>query len=370
MMRGLSIVFLAALAIVTTGPPVGAAIFETTFDSAVMLGLNPSARAQAMGGASGAVFWGDLDGWSNPAVLGLVRGLRYEQESSDMPFGLGYEARRAGLGWGGVGLALAGRPFAGMGGLRLSGDLTIEAAGVPPLSFQFKEEVKSWAVGASLSQLAASIARLRGSQPPTFTRLGDLALGFSHKDYRPGIDSVGSATAMDWGVLVRTGSAFTAYATQCRIEVAYGYSVQNANEVDLSGLGRAARPHRHGTAVRLSLDPPAMSQRRTSLGLHPLLELGGTWDRVFVTSGGRRVGDETRLGAEVGLANVAFVRFGQGSGDNVSTWGYGFALPIGNFARARYDHARIPIEGFSDTTVDGWSLWCDVLAVAEAWQQD
>jgi len=351
-----------------TGPAVAAINFPE-FDPATILRLDPSVRSQAMGGASGAVFWGDLDGWSNPAVLGFARGLRYEQETTDLPLGLEYEARRAELGWGGVGLALAGRPFGGMGGLRLGGDFTVDAGG-PPVVIQVEEEVKSWAVGASLSQLVTSIAELRGSQPPTFTRFGDLALGFSHKDYRSGIASVGGGPAMDWGVLVRTGSAFTAYANQCRIELAYGYSVQNANEVEVSSGGEAWRPHRHATAVRLSLDPPALSHRRASLGLHPLLELGGAWDRVLITSDGRRVSDATRLGAEIGLANVAFVRFGQGPSGNVSTSGYGFALPIGNLVRVRYDHARIPSEAFSDTTVDGWSAWFDLLAIAGAWRQE
>jgi hypothetical protein len=105
------------------------------------------------------------------------------------------------------------------------------------------------------------------------------------------------------------------------------------------------------------------------MGLHPLLEPGGAWDRVFVTSDGRRTSDETRLGAEIGLANVAFVRFGQGPNGTMSTSGYGFALPIGNLARLRYDHARIAFNGFSDTTVDGWSAWFDLLAITGAWRQ-
>jgi hypothetical protein len=314
------------------------------------------------------MFWGDLDGWSNPAVLGLVRGIRYEQETTDLPLGFEYEAQRAELGWGGLGLALAGRPFAGMGGLRIGADFTIDAGG-PPIVVSFEEEVKSWAVGASLSQLATSIAELRGSQPPAFTRLGDLALGFSRKDYRSGIASIDAGSAMDWGLLVRTGSAFTAYTNQCRIDLAYGYSVQNASEVETSSGGKFRRPHRHGTAVRLSADPPALSHRRVSMGLHPLLEPGGAWDRVFVTSDGRRTSDETRLGAEIGLANVAFVRFGQGPNGTMSTSGYGFALPIGNLARLRYDHARIAFNGFSDTTVDGWSAWFDLLAITGAWRQ-
>jgi hypothetical protein len=315
-------------------------IFEGigTFDAASVLRFDPSARSRALGGASGAVFWGDLDGWTNPAVLGLASGLGYEDERTSL--GLEYRARRTVLGWGGLGVALAGRPFAGMGGLRVSDRVTIDVLGSPSV-ISLDQQVKSWSVGASLSELATSIARMRGDEAPTFTRLADIALGFSHRSLRENFFGfpVDASPAMDWGLLIRTGSPFTAFANHCRADLAYGYSVQNANKVAVSGslgsLGTVWRPHRHGTAARLSLDPPALS------------------DRVFVTSEGRRVGDETRLGAEIGLANVAFLRFGEGPDRSVHASGYGFALPIARFVRVRYDHAR---------STDGWSVWLDPFA--------
>ena len=350
-----------------------ASIFEDV-DAAIVLRLDPSAPSRAMGGASGAVFWGDIDGWSNPALLGLARGLRYDYENTDI-IGMEYEARRSVLGWGGLGLALAGRPFTGMGGVRLHDDITIEGPFGPPIVIQLDDQVKSWSVGASLSELATSLAGIRGGQPPAFVRFADVALGFGQKDLRSygsfsGFD-VGPAT--DWGLLVRTGSAFTAFANPCRVDLAYGYSVQSANDVAVSGLlGTVHRPHRHGTAVRLSVDRPALSTRWPALGLQPLLSVGGAWDRVFVTAKDRRVEDETRLGAEIGLANVAYVRFGQGPDGSVSTSGYGFALPILALARVRYDRARVSVPDFldfSDQTTDRWSLWLDPLAIAGAWRR-
>jgi hypothetical protein len=42
-------------------------------------GIDPSMRSQAMGGASGAVFWGrGPNDWANPALLGLAEGITYE----------------------------------------------------------------------------------------------------------------------------------------------------------------------------------------------------------------------------------------------------------------------------------------------------
>ena len=43
--------------------------------------------SRAMGEASGAVFWGDVDGWSNPALLGLARGVRYDDEITEFDAG-------------------------------------------------------------------------------------------------------------------------------------------------------------------------------------------------------------------------------------------------------------------------------------------
>ena len=365
--RGL-LMTLVAVAIGAAGPAGAASIFDD-LEAASIFRLDPSARNRAMGGASGAVFWGDVDGWSNPALLGLARGLRYDYDNTKFGNGVYYKARRSVLGWGGLGLALAGRPFTGMGGTRFTLNFTTQGFGV---FTDLDEQVKSWSVGASVSDIASSIARMRGGQPPAFIRLADLALGFGSKDLRrDGVVLLGDAAgpAIDWGLLVRTGSAFTAFANPCRVDLAYGYSVQNANEVHVSGLGTVRRPHRHGTAVRLSIDPPTWSTRRAALGLQPLLSLGGAWDRVFVTANDRRVSEETRLGAEIGLANVAYVRFGQGPRATVSASGYGFTLPIGGLAGVRYDRAWIGLDDDPPTMrTDRWSVWLDPLAIAGAWR--
>jgi hypothetical protein len=360
-MRRISVGLVMVAAIGAAVPVRAASIFEGigTFGPTVFR-LDPSARSRAMGGASGAVFWGDFDGWASPAVLGLARGLRYDQETTDFS-AFEYEARRSVLGWGGLGLALAGRPFAGMGGLRLGGGFTIEYPGGEEV-FQFEDEVESWSIGASFSNIATNIARMRGREPPALSRLADLAIGFSQKDIRGSSDPF-VGPAIDWGLLVRTGSAFNARGQQGRIELAYGYSVQNADEESL-------RPHRHATALRLSLDPSLLSERRAALALQPLLSVGGAWDRAFITSDGKRVADETRLGAELGLADLAFVRFGEGPTGSVTTSGFGFALPIGRLARVRYDRSWSAVEDLPDVTTYGWSVWLDPLAIAEAWRHE
>jgi hypothetical protein len=367
---------LVAAAAIGAAVPAGASSIFTDLpplDAAPVLRLDPSAPSRAMGGASGAVFWGDVDGWPNPSLLGLARGLRYDYDNTTMGGGFDYQARRLVLGWGGLGASLAGRPFPGIGGTRLTSSLALEASGLPLEVFELDEQVKSWSVGASVSGLATSIAEMRGVRAPAFCRFTDLALGFGYKDLdqKGALSAVDIGPAMDWGLLVRVGSGFTAFSNSCRADLAYGYSVQNANEVDVSGrFGTVWRPHRHATAARLTLDPPALSTRRAALGLQPLLAAGGAWDRIFVTADEMRVSDETRLGAEIALANVAYIRFGQGQSGSASPSGYGFALPIGRMARVRYDRARVPIQGLPDATTDRWSVWLDPVAIVDAWRRE
>ena len=39
--------------------------------------IDLSIRSAAMGGASNAMSWGDLNYWGNPALLGYAQGVRY-----------------------------------------------------------------------------------------------------------------------------------------------------------------------------------------------------------------------------------------------------------------------------------------------------
>src|SRR5215468_4643234 len=86
--------------------------------------IDVSIRSAGMGGASAAVFWGqDLNHWSNPALLGLVRGLRYEQGSTqlvpDLASDVKLESKVLKAGGGGLGLVWSGTA-PGPGGVHLS----------------------------------------------------------------------------------------------------------------------------------------------------------------------------------------------------------------------------------------------------------
>lgn len=256
--------------------PAGAANIFEDVGSAFEFRLDPSVRSQAMGGASGAVFWGTSPNyWANPALLGLTEGVTYENRSTQ---DIDFSAARWTVGRGGVGLATAGHPFTSLGGLELS-----------PW-----DEIRSWGIGASVSSIASSVAGLLHREAPGFTRYADLAIGYNRKSSEwdlglPGIEF--TALGVDWGVLAR-GRAPLRLGGEIpsRLEAAYAYSVQNANDVSRTGaLGPADRARRHGVALRLGLDLPASWRDQMpswlAPGFEPLVSLGGAWDRQFISIG-------------------------------------------------------------------------------------
>jgi hypothetical protein len=270
---------------------------------------------------------------------------------------LRFRAHREVLGWSGIGISLSGRPF---GEQKVSGSVDVIGPGGEIDHFELEEKISAWGAGASLSGLAASIAGVRNRRVPAWTQFADLAFGAAHKD-----ESLLDVQAWDWGLLARAGTPFggaDSRGWRGRIESAYGYSVQNNGD-------HTWPSHRHSTALRVTLDTPwDPAPSWIARGLEPLLSLGGAWDRVFVTTqDGARKWDDTRIGMELGLANMAFVRFGQGPNGSPSPSGYGFALPIGRLASLHYDHARIPgASGFPDLEIEGWSVWMDPVAIAQA----
>ena len=78
--------------------------------------VDPSIRSQGMGGASGAVFWGESpNDWANPALLGYRRGFQYEFAELDNG-SLGHVSfGHVTVGFQGLAVSFAGRPF-GFGG--------------------------------------------------------------------------------------------------------------------------------------------------------------------------------------------------------------------------------------------------------------
>jgi hypothetical protein len=353
-------VALSAFASLAFALPARAAnIFETGIEI-TGFGFDPSVRSQAMGGASGAMFWGrDPNYWANPALLGFIDGIAYEDATYGTLADEDANSRRLTLGYGGIGLATAGPPFSG---------LTQFEFEIP--DFGAHEETHAWGIGVSVSRMLSTIAGLRGQEPPAITRYADIAFGYNHKtdnlaDVFGEIQTIG----MDWGVLARGTAPFRlgSSGVPARAEAAYGYSVQNANDATFAGQSNVDRPHHHGLAARFALDQPEGWRKHVPAwlapGLDPLVSLGGAWDRVFVSAGdGPTFGSETHLGGELGLANVAFLRLG--SDDNSHDWGYALALPLGTMGGFQYSESQRKLDYGTTLKSHAWLLWLNPVEIA------
>ncbi|MGH7490139.1 MAG: hypothetical protein ACREMY_31710, partial [bacterium] len=87
--------------------------------------VDPSIRASGMGRAGVAVFWGDdPNGWVNPALYAYHDGIRYirgkTQLVPDLATGVFFTSDEFTLGYGGLGLSIAGKPFDWLGGYELN----------------------------------------------------------------------------------------------------------------------------------------------------------------------------------------------------------------------------------------------------------
>ena len=333
-----------------------AQIFEDLADPELL--YDPSVRATAMGWASGAVFWGgDGDHWANPALLGYVEGIRYEEvlerfptfTLSDGTFSFDIKshdtARTQTLGYGGVGVALAGRPFDGLGGVGFHAEFSDGG--------RIADEVNSWSAAVSIARLIGTVGGLLNRRAPGVTRYVDAAFGFRRKTSETELGT--RAPAHDWGLLVKVGAPFDVRGEPLGIEAAYGYS-----EI---GTG-ASRPdwHRsvalHATAGTHGESVPGLPQWLRA-GLEPLVSVGGGWN--LDPAGSSR----HAWGGEVAFANILFLRTGKTVG-GVTTRGWGLALPIGTWGGFRYDRASIDVDLLRDTRDRSWSAWIDPLAIARA----
>ncbi len=332
----------------------GANIFEgVTLFSSPVLTMNPSVRWRALGDAGTAGFWDPAHAWANPALLGLATGIQYETGTSDHDVDEITTARTT-LGWGGIGLSTTGSPIRGLGETELE-------------FFGITESVRSWSLGVSTSQVAATIARLRGAEPAAFTRWCDLAIGytgkrvgseFSFSGFGEGVSTYEfHSNVHDVGLLFRG----RAPVGPLRVDLGYGYAAINTGSPVL-GSGGTARDDRNGVAVRAGWDP-AVARRRVPGwlrgGTNPLVSVGWAMDFVH-----RSEFDDTSRGwgAELALANVLFGRIGRE--EQVHSWGIGAGVPLGRFASIRWDHSsRSRFFGVSDERRDAWIAWLDPLAI-------
>jgi len=361
--------------------------------------IDPSIRSAGMGGASAAVFWGqDLNHWSNPALTGLIRGLRYEQGSTqlvpDLASDVKFESKVLKAGGGGAGIVWSGTA-PGPGGVHLSYGASegTDSLGNPTGTYESFEQVNSWGFGVSV--LEAIDGFRRASAPRGWSRYGDVAFGMNFKDVTvslaPGTE--GSTKANDWGVLVRLtpvdfldGSG----SLPVRVDLSYAHSVLSGNDDATIAFpselepARVSRHRRDGFAGRVAFSPKGLVDRaygtttRNVLlrGFLPLVSVGGAYEKATIDAGDGTTGYKTTgSGVEFEIANVFAWRTGNytdktgGIDDGTSGWSLG--LPIGPWAGFRYNHATFPeSSGLSNLERTGWQVWINPFAIGQSLDLD
>lgn len=318
--------------------------------------IDPSIISAGMGGASSAVSWSaEPNYWANPALLGYYDGVRWQwgrtQLIPDLASDVHFTTNRVTLGYWGIGIESAGSP---VGGLKLDFGQSqgTDPSGNPTGLIDAFENTDALGFGVSLANLAGSLLALNGAELPEIARHLDVALGYSRKhvdvQLAPGFTE--STVAHDRGVLLRGQVASKAGPGETGVRFDASYS-----RAELSYDKDITTPsmNRDGVAFRFGiLHPPASAStgswfhQSLMRAIQPIVALGYAYDHEEVASsfsGGYTV---SHHGAELTMLNVLSLRVGHvrdRAGDiDAATFGVGVALPIGDFAGARYDFARYP----------------------------
>jgi hypothetical protein len=349
-------------------PPPPSTLFDT------------SIRAAAMGGAGGAVTWGEPGVWANPATLSGVNGIGWVTGHTHVLPGVAdqvtFDSQRVLIGGGGLGFSFMGQPFSEIGKARLDfGSLaSIFGSDLRPY-----DQTKGWGVGVSPLRLIDSIRRLGGKHADSFRSYGDVALGYQSKSSRAVVGNAPAfdfdeADTYDWGVdgrlaLARLWGAQSTY----RLDLSGAYSQINMLTSDAKDAGGVTQQFdRAGVALHLSPAPPAeRSTLPPSLpwwrpGDVPELSFGLAYDH-------ERHHDEPlggsdfavdHYGLEANVLRLLSLRVGyvsdrEGDIEGV-TYGGGVSLPIGPWGSVGYQLASVPLAPDIDRQFrQGWSVWLD-----------
>ncbi|MGE5177723.1 MAG: hypothetical protein ACM3PF_01380 [Bacteroidota bacterium] len=320
-----------------------------------------------MGRASVAVFWeDDLNDWSNPAVLGYQRGIRYSYGKTRLVPSLAadvfFKSDRIAIGACGVGVSFAGKPFRALGRLRLDygvSEATNENGDVVG-TFSSYEEIRQIGVGVSLIELLESVVNATGGTRSNLSRYADLSLGHNWKhvvvDLAPAYITLdqragrGEADQRDRGALLRV-TPVGAMRGPVKLDLSGGFSQRNYDEVTISYIDvNQADPiveeRLVGAAARLTCTLP---HERGPIWdfLSPTVSAGATWEEAKYYWKGDRIGGRTgRTGEEITLLGLVSLRHGfvnDPTGEIVNdTWGYGVGLQYRGIASVRYDWAQVP----------------------------
>lgn len=362
--------------------------------------IDTSIRAAGMGGAGAGVGWGGPSLWGNPAALALVRGFHWEHGRTQLVPGLAddvfLDSDRALLGVSGLAVSSMGEPLGGLD-LDYGENEATDGNGNVTGTFRSYERVESKGVAVSVVSLIDGLRRLRG-QDSALSAFGDFSYGIQRKraelnfgGFRGKMDT----DAEDWGVLARISPLHPGFPqgnSQFTLDLGYGAALLSANdvEVDFEGFGASpvTRTRRTGGAFRIAFEGAGVIARGPGPlaliadGAVPLVELSMAFDD-------ERVGQAVPIGArspwpsftvhrrgfELGVANMAFVRFGHVEdrvGDIVGdTFGWGLQLPLADVAGVRFDHATMPQSpGLEEVKRNGWSMWLDPLALVRRLRQN
>jgi hypothetical protein len=354
--------------------------------AAMVLNLGQSIRSAGMGGAGEAVFWGDLDTWANPALMGYQTGGRYTWGATrlvpELASDVFLRSERFSAGIGGLGWT-RGRADLSYGVVELT-----DPGGNPIGTAVVSEYTRFTGFGVSASSLLRGLAEIHPDDTGALARLtkvADVAFGLTRKEAKVELGPERAVTtSSDWGLLLRGSLPRRTKlgGVPWGADVAYGHSVLNYDDASMyfpleDASYPVTRMGRDGWAVRGSLGMPAHVRGGLERALgtwlgasfEPLASLAVVGDHERSTAGGRGY-DVSHNGEELALANVFHLRRGHitdrdGEIDGTTTgWGVGFTLA--GVAGWRYDEATVPQarnSGLSDRKRTGWTAFVDPVAI-------
>ena len=353
--------------------------------------FDPSIEAAGMGGASIAAFWEENpNDHANPALMGFHKGLRYSYGTTQLVPELAddvhYNSHRILAGAWGVGVAMSGKPVESIGRLRIDyGPTTYtDIDGNDLGTFEPVEDLRSIAVGLSVFDLISSIRVAKGGDPLSFGHRLSLALGHAWKTYEtdfgplaPSGNGHGEGTDNDAGVLLRIAPFDE-----------IGGTLHDVNDrlrwkVDVAGAyTRLDYLHDHGIVYGDGSSDDIVERRSIGASTQftaalphdgtgdlwdfatPSIRLGVAWEKIDVYDDGTKLFDiGNRVGAELSVLDMLYLRYGHVDGDAVgtegSTFGGGFQLKYRNMIGVKGDFASYPRAAsffVSSDTYDRWGL--------------
>jgi hypothetical protein len=386
----LAAILIASLALTSPSP-----LHAQPLDGAQSTFLDPSIAAAGMGRAGSAVFWGEFpNGWANPALLGYHQGVRYAYGSNQLIPSLAedltFKSHEITIGYGGLGISLAGKPIEALGHLRLDygpSELT-DVNGNPIGTYDSYEQIDQFGVGLNVMETFATIQRLTGHEPSTLSRLVDLSIGHTWKtvtiDLAPVLSSNpgrGEVSQRDFGALLRVtpidgfprdaSGAGTGLAW--RLQVAAAYAARNYADTATGSdfVTFVDEEQLIGGSARLSARLPVADEGGIWNFVEPTLALGLTVESANYYGGDTKLKgyDITRAGEELALLETLYLRHGDmyyDAGDQTyETFGVGVRLRYKKMIGFTYDWAQVP-QGvfFGNVGRQGVTFFVDPLRLA------